>query len=454
MKRPVLFLTTALLLTAQQNRRPSSENEVFHTVVPAHVYDITLHRPTATSVAVTILASQQLDAYIEYGDRKSAMHRIVSGEPVTIPIGGLQPDTRYSYRLRYRAPGAATFESSPEYSFHTQRKPGAEFTFVIQADSHLDANVSPQAYESALALMRASNPDFLIDLGDTFMVDKRRTDFHQALPQYIAQRYYFGLLCHSAPLFLVLGNHDGEGGARHDGTDGSMAAWSLQLRKRYFPNPRPNSFYSGNPAGDAVLGPLENYYAWQWGDALFIALDPFWPTTGRGRQDNWHWTLGDAQYQWLGKTLANSTAAHKFIFLHHPVGAKGQPIRGGISAARYNEWGGRNDDDSDGFRQHRPGWEMPIHQLLAKHHVSAVFHGHDHIYAREELDGIVYQLVPQPGNPRAGSPRNAQEYGYTTGTVLGASGHLRVRVTAQKAGVEYVLTKDGSIAHAYSIPRR
>jgi len=28
--------------------------------------------------------------------------------------------------------------------------------------------------------------------------------------QYLAQRFYFGQLCHSAPLFLVLGNHDGE----------------------------------------------------------------------------------------------------------------------------------------------------------------------------------------------------------------------------------------------------
>ena len=44
----------------------------------------------------------------------------------------------------------------------------------------------------------------------------------------------------------------------------------------------------------------------------------------------------------------------------------------------------------------RPGWPAPIHQLLVQHRVSAVFHGHDHLYVNQQLDGIVYQEVPQP----------------------------------------------------------
>ncbi len=190
-----------------------------------------------------------------------------------------------------------------------------------------------------------------------------------------------------------------------------MAAWSHHLGTHYFPNPRPNGFYTGNEVTDPILGPLENHYAWEWGGALLVVLGPYWPTTGRGRKDNWHWTLGAQQYRWLQKTLERSRAAFKFVFIHHPVGAGGQPIRGGVEAARYNEWGGRNADGTEGFREHRPGWDMPIHQLLTEQGVSIVFHGHDHMFAREELDGVVYQLVPQPGNPRTGVPRNAQEYG-------------------------------------------
>jgi hypothetical protein len=127
----------------------------------------------------------------------------------------------------------------------------------------------------------------------------------------------------------------------------------------------------------------------------------------------------------------------------------------------YNEWGGRNADGSDGFKQHRPGWAMPIHQLLVKHRVAVVFHGHDHIFAKEELDGVVYQLVPQPAHTRTGNPRNAQEYGYIHGGVLGGSGYARVKVAGDRAAIDYVLSvlprdetggrKNGAVAFSYNV---
>jgi threonine/homoserine/homoserine lactone efflux protein len=51
----------------------------------------------------------------------------------------------------------------------------------------------PKAYEQTLANMVAARPDFLVDLGDTFMTDKRGQDYRRAIDQYDAQRYYFGL---------------------------------------------------------------------------------------------------------------------------------------------------------------------------------------------------------------------------------------------------------------------
>ena len=81
---------------------------------------------------------------------------------------------------------------------------------------------------------------------------------------------------------------------------------------------------------------------------------------------------------------------------------------------------------------------MPIHDLLVMHKVNAVFHGHDHLYVKEELDGIVYQEVPQPGYARYDNTRSAAEYGYPSAGVQGSSGHLRVSVEREKATVEYV----------------
>ncbi|MFZ4750580.1 MAG: metallophosphoesterase family protein, partial [Phycisphaerales bacterium] len=156
---------------------------------------------------------------------------------------------------------------------------------------------------------------------------------------------------------------------------------------------------------------------------------------------SWSRTLGRAQYDWLAETLAKSKAKQKFVFIHHLVGGiGGQAARGGVESAPFFEWGGKNADGSDGFAERRPGWPMPIHRLLVKHGVSAVFHGHDHLYVHSQLDGVHYQCVPQPGNI-AGGTRSADEYGYASGTILGSPGYLRVKLDAAgDAKVEFVRT--------------
>ena len=137
---------------------------------------------------------------------------------------------------------------------------------------------------------------------------------------------------------------------------------------------------------------------------------------------------GDAQYLWLKQTLEQSRAKFKFVFIHNLLSGD-QASRGGVEIAAFNEWGGRNLDGTDGFKQHRPGWDAPVHQLLVRNHVSAVFKAHDNFYARQELDGIVYQMIPQPsfaGNDRI---RDLEAYGYRRGKFLGNSGHVRVTVS-------------------------
>jgi hypothetical protein len=220
----------------------------------------------------------------------------------------------------------------------------------------------------------------------------------------------------------------------------------------------------GAPVDTPFVGLPEDYYAWECGNALFIVLDPYWFTPARGQRDDpWSRTLGAPQYQWLKRTLAGSRAQFKFVFIHYLLGGQDQTARGGVAIARNFEWGGHDSDGSDAFAQHRPGWELPIHQLFVQHHVSIVFHGHDHLFAKEALDGVAYQLVPQPGQRRSGEepPRSAQEYGYVYGDVLSASGHLRVTVAEKTATVAYVranLPQDarnnhnnGEVAYSYTV---
>ncbi|MBY0262871.1 MAG: metallophosphoesterase, partial [Phycisphaerales bacterium] len=257
------------------------------------------------TVSVVCYEKDAREGYIEYRRNDNAhldrfaTQPLPTGEVVLFTLDHLSPDTEYVYRLKHRQTSAQTapsakpnppepeaFSSSEYYTFHTPRVPGDAFTFTIQADSHLDANVTPAVYQQTLTNALADKPDFHIDLGDTFMTDKRGRDFKDTLPQYIAQRYYFGQVCHSAPLFMVLGNHDGEVGYASNGPD-SMAPWSFTERTKYFPSPqiedtaRGKAMYSGRTS--YAKGQGANYYEFTWGDAQFIVLDPFWFTTARPR---------------------------------------------------------------------------------------------------------------------------------------------------------------------------
>ena len=428
----------------EKQSRDTSGN-TFCTDVPAHPYDIVLGRPSPSSITASILFYDNAEGCLFWGTKsgvypsRTPPRQFKKGEPAELVLDKLRPDTAYFYQLRYRAGPAAPVVATAESTFHTPRARGRPFVFTIQADSHLDEHTAPAVYRRTLENAIADGPDFHIDLGDTFMSEKH-PGRETAAKQYLAQRFYFGLIGRSAPVFLVLGNHDGEGARWHDGTADSLAVWSNGMRKRYFPNPFPDRFYGGNERREEFTGLLQDYYAWEWGDALFVVLDPFWytPRPRGGGSDNWYRTLGSTQYQWLAQTLQRSRAPLKFVFIHHLVGGGTKEARGGVEAAPFYEWGGRNPDGSAGFAEHRPGWPLPIHQLLLRTRVSAVFHGHDHLYVKQDLDGIAYQEVPQPGAAEYDRTDTAAEYGYKSGVLLGSPGHLRVRVSAGRATVDYV----------------
>lgn len=170
---------------------------------------------------------------------------LAAGTPREFVLEGLQPDTGYFYRWVSRNSTDGEYAASQEYRFHTARARGQTYSFTVQADPHLDTHTDPRLYEASLKNAAAGEPDFHVDLGDTFMTDKRRADYREALPQYLAQRYYFGLIGSSVPLFLVSGNHDGEGRSR-----GAMGEWAREQRRKYFATPSDDHTDEGN------------YYAW------------------------------------------------------------------------------------------------------------------------------------------------------------------------------------------------
>ena len=94
---------------------------------------------------------------------------------------------------------------------------------------------------------------------------------------------------------------------------------------------------------------------------------------------------------------------------------------------------------------------MPIHDLMVKHGVTIFFQGHDHLFARQELDGVIYQTLPEPANPFY-TTENADAY--RSGTRLPNSGHVRVTVAPDGVVVNYIrsyLDKPDELAFTYTV---
>lgn len=443
-------------------------------VVATFPGSVVLGSPTDTAITANILADAALSAYLAYGPQsvgmisQTAALSLSAGSPTTVVIAGLTPDTPYIYQLRFQEAGAVAFARGATYSFHTQRRAGQPFTFTIDADPHnRDSSFDGALYTQTLQNALSAAPDFHINLGDNFMTEKvQAQNYAEVVQTMVDLRPYFALVGQTAPLYLLNGNHEGELGWLRNGTPDNLAIWSTQARQRYYPNPTPRAFYSGSTTTEPIIGVRDGYYAWEWGDALFVVLDPFWYTTSKPRPggDGWGWTLGKAQYDWFKKTLAASHAPFKFVFAHHLVGGSSDEYgiaRGGIELAHLYEWGGYNLDGSWGFDDQRPGWGEPLHQLLVKHHVTIFFHGHDHLFVKQELDGVIYQEVPQPSHRSYDNSSTASAYGYVNGVIQGNSGHLRVNMAPNAVTVDYVRAylpqdenaqrKNGAISHQYTI---
>ena len=134
----------------------------------------------------------------EKGQPAELVVRFVARHPVLLPVS-----------LPRRVIGPAL--PRPEYTFHTQRPPGSAFMFTVTADSHLDEHTDCDLYTRTC--QRPGRSSRLPHRPRRHVHDRKTRQPRAAARQYLAQRYYLGLVGTCPRLFLVLGNHDGEDGA-------------------------------------------------------------------------------------------------------------------------------------------------------------------------------------------------------------------------------------------------
>jgi len=437
-------------------------------------------RQEGTSVTITIVPNANITNLIYDYDKDASgtpyaysttSTTASNGTPKSVVISGLTANTKYYYRMRYSTDGGGTYETRAEKTFWTARATGSTFTFDVTSDNHVNIVMgSATTWQNTLNDVAADAPDFLLDLGDTVAIRGLNPgDTAGATSAYTYTLKFFNTVSASSGVYLVPGNHEQKERWHVDGTPNdagdpvdSLPIIGTKVQKQYYPMPIPDSFYTGDSTLEPLLGGdqlKQSYYSWTWGDALFVVLDPFWytlnkpyvndqgggETNGTGTGDAWTWTLGQTQFNWMKNTLTNSTAKYKFVFAHQlPMDASlsNQEDYGhaGANHTIFTEMGGYDEDGTTySWSTKRAGWGAdPIHTIFKNTKVSCVFHGHDHQYAYEIRDGVVYQAVPAGG---WGDGQNG--FGmYTTGDgytirALPNAGHLKVTFAPAQTTVQY-----------------
>jgi 3',5'-cyclic AMP phosphodiesterase CpdA len=163
------------------------------------------------------------------------------------------------------------------------------------------------------------------------------------------------------PIYTTLGNHELY---QHPAT-----AWSFNLENQQ----QFQQTFTTNPGnGPTGYERLAYSFTSPGGDAFFAVLDPYF-LTDNANPANLTGHIDDAQLAWLESQLAQTTATHKFLFIHTPYYYVSTPPP--VPDESYTR----------------------LWKILDAHRFAVYFCGHSHLYSRRTIDRSVLPNPPWPG---------------------------------------------------------
>lgn len=152
------------------------------------------------------------------------------------------------------------------------------------------------------------------------------------------------------------------------------------------------------------------YWSFDYGPIHFIVVD-----------QNENYSPGSAQYAWIQKDLKITTQPWRFVILHAP----------GWSA------GG-------GHRNKKPVQQY-LQPLFVEHGVSLVFGGHNHYYARADVDGVQHLTTGGGGAPLYTPTSGAQNM------VVTAKSYHFCKITIEDGHLEFTAVNGEDILDTFTI---
>ena len=357
-----------------------------------------LARPTSDSILINVRNGHS-DAIVQLEVRplgedqwipSGTESRVTPGEFLNWTVEGLTSGSAYEYRVVTALPGGDPAPVS-RGQFTTQRTGEVGFSTALITDPHTGAFVDGtgpiEVLDEVIRNVRRDRPDFVLALGDNVAWPTSR-DFLQpddvgATRAYTMYRRHIAPLSMSCPHFGLIGNWEGESGK----IPGDSVARVAEVRRRFTPNPNDRTY----PQGGSLN---EDFYAFEWGPALFVILNVQSYTVPSGERDNSRddvtevedWTLGSRQFGWMEQVLSSSDHPFKFVCIHHTVGGNGATERETL----FGRGGSRAAD---------VGEQKLVHEAMREFGVQTFFYGHDHVFVDEMVDDIHYALPGSCGAP-------------------------------------------------------
>jgi hypothetical protein len=310
-------------------------------------------------------------------------------------------------------------------------------------------------------ILTYEDPDLVIHLGDATGIgasyrwkswglpyqNLKEADFEYiAKTLWLRMRKIFSGLTPNIPMYIALGNHDGDEGWN------SARFRAKYWRQKLFALPDASTY----PEGGHEDG---NYYAFSWGadrnnsgGILFLVLDVT-GFMGGEPQSPQEWTLGPAQLNWFEETLKKIDHEWSFACYHHVLG--GWPA--GPTELETNSAYGRGplftDKDYLPYGEPSKVEQVKLTETAKTFGLRGFIYGHDHIFHSIKIgEGTnhkdLYGLV-------CGSTRYIGEKSWWEGTFWkkyygaaektppdfwGPSGITRLTVKKDQARFDYVCT--------------